>query len=138
VDAVVQVIRQGKRLQGTTRSLSVRRQISMKSPWTFGEKWKLSGTVADLDASDNARKLYSRQLKIFEEEHLFWSGIFSEIRKRSDPHKDILFYYAYHDAQEPSKSNHGVLIVRDGKIRDKIILNGGGARTSTETNASVR
>jgi hypothetical protein len=70
---------------------------------------------------------YVRRQKILEEGYAAWFKIFPEIRKRSDPQRDALFYYAYRDPENPEKSNQGVLIVRDGKIRDKIILNGVGA-----------
>jgi hypothetical protein len=72
----------------------------------------------------DAVRTHAERLRMLQEGYSEWSKVLSEIRKRMNPREDVLFYYRHFDETASSKSNDGILIVRNGKIRDKIILNG--------------
>ena len=69
--------------------------------------------------TEEARQRYSDLLKTLQRGQEKWSQIFPDIRSKMDPVRDLAFYYS-------TKHAAGVLIVRNGKIRHKIIVSGEG------------
>jgi hypothetical protein len=78
------------------------------------------------DSEDGRRRL-SEQMKLVEQRHAYSSKVFLEIRKRMETNGTVLFHYAHRDPGNPSQSNQGILFFRNGKIQDKLVLDGSGA-----------
>ena len=64
----------------------------------------------------------SKRVALLHKRHSNIDQIITQIRQRMDPQKDVLFYYNYYDEHNPSKSSEGILVVRNGRIRDKIVF----------------
>lgn len=74
--------------------------------------------------TDEARESYVDRVRNLEQGYARWSRVFSEILARMDSKRDRLFYYALVDERATENSSEGVVIVRNGRIHDKIVLNG--------------
>jgi hypothetical protein len=102
----------------------------------YNNELKIFEVDRDLSGNtDEARQVFAKQAEILKKGHKYFDRLFIEIRRRMDPNKDVLFHYAYRDQKDTTKSNEGILIVRNGKIRDKIILNGDGFWMPDETDS---
>ena len=65
---------------------------------------------------------YAQLIKTEQDGYAKWVQIFPYIRERMSEKSDTIFYYS-------SRSSDGILMVRDGRIKERIVLNGVGAWT---------
>jgi len=77
---------------------------------SYTNQVRLRREIAELDGSDEAKALLSRQLQSLEQGHLRWLSFLSDVRTQTDPEKDVFFY----------QENGSLLIVRGGHIRKSI------------------
>ncbi|PWU12861.1 MAG: hypothetical protein C5B50_20630 [Verrucomicrobia bacterium] len=63
----------------------------------------------------------AERLRFAEQGHLWWLGIFAELRAKSDPEQDTLWYF-HSPGGDKRESSERILIVRGSKIRDRVSL----------------
>jgi hypothetical protein len=75
--------------------------------------------------TDEARQAHKAMIGRIRAGQTKWVSIFAEVRSKMDPERDILRYYS-------SMTNQAILILRDGRVREKIALSGEGAWQGTK------